>query len=89
MPLEALDLKLKANHEYESEKYSNAIDIYNQALSICTHPILLSNRAAALIKRNWNGDVYSALLDRLVSYAYLHICLPFLQFDGIFFFFLK
>ena len=64
MPLEALDLKLKANHEYESEKYSNAIDIYNQALSICTHPILLSNRAAALIKRNWNGDVYSALLDR-------------------------
>ena len=64
MPLEALDLKLKANHEYESEKYSNAIDIYNQALLICTHPILLSNRAAALIKRNWNGDVYSALLDR-------------------------
>ena len=68
MPPEALDLKLKANHEYESEKYSNAIDIYNQALSICIHPILLSNRAAALIKRNWNGDVYSALLDRFVLF---------------------
>ena len=32
-------------------------------LAICLHPILLSNRAAAFIKRNWNGDVYSALLD--------------------------
>ena len=32
-------------------------------LAIYLHPILLSNRAAAFIKRNWNGDVYSALLD--------------------------
>ena len=35
MSPEVLELKLQANHEYEMEKYSNAIDIYNKALGNC------------------------------------------------------
>ena len=75
MPADALELKLQANHEYEMEKYSNAIEIYNKALAVCLHPILLSNRAAAYIKRNWNGDIYSALLDsyQVISMDSTHI----------------
>lgn len=63
MPQEALDLKVEGNNQYNAEHYARAVDIYNQALAICNHPILLLNRAAAFIKRNWNGDIYSALLD--------------------------
>ena len=75
LPKEALALKLEANAEYEAEHFSNAIDIYNRAISICFHPILLGNRAAAFLKRNWNGDVYSALIDsyNVIEMDPLHI----------------
>merc|ERR1712018_722681 len=49
--------------EYEADRHTNAINLYNQALAIQMHPILLGNRAAAYLKRMWNGDIYSALLD--------------------------
>ena len=70
MSSELLDLKTDANAEYDAERYSNAIEIYNKAIMISSHPILLGNRAAAYLKRNWNGDIYSALLD---SYNVIHI----------------
>jgi len=60
---QALQLKMQANQEYEADRYSNAINLYNQALDAQVHPILLGNRAAAFLKRMWNGDIYSALLD--------------------------
>ncbi len=63
LPPNVLELKLRANSEYNAERYTKAIEIYNQAISLSWHPVLLSNRAAALLKRNWNGDVYQALLD--------------------------
>ena len=63
LPNQALELKNLGNTEYEAERYSNAIEIYNRALVICYHPTLLGNRAAAFLKRNWNGDIYSALID--------------------------
>ena len=63
MSNEALELKQQANAEYEADRYSNAIEIYNRALMFSYHPVLLGNRAQAFLKRNWNGDVYSALID--------------------------
>ena len=63
LPSQALELKNLGNTEYEAERYSNAIEIYNTALVLCYHPTLLGNRAAAFLKRNWNGDIYSALID--------------------------
>ena len=63
LPNQALELKNLGNTEYEAERYSNAIEIYNRALVLCYHPTLLGNRAAAFLKRNWNGDIYSALID--------------------------
>ena len=60
---EILDLKALGNAEYEAQRFSNAIEIYNRALFLCYHPTLLGNRAAAFLKRNWNGDIYSALID--------------------------
>ena len=50
LPIEALDLKNLGNTEYEAERFSNAIEIYNRALVLCYHPILLGNRAAAFLK---------------------------------------
>lgn len=57
-------LKKLANDCFEREQYSQAIFIYNQALSRSPNmPILLANRAAAYMKRKWDGDVYAALCD--------------------------
>lgn len=75
MTSEALELKKLGNDEYEAERYSAAIKIYNRALVLCYHPILLGNRAAAYLKRDWNGDVYSALIDslRVIELDPIHI----------------
>ncbi|CAG7831709.1 unnamed protein product [Allacma fusca] len=57
-------IKLLANEAFEAKKYSRAIHLYNDALLKCPNsPVLLGNRAAALLKRQWDGDVYSALYD--------------------------
>lgn len=56
-------LKSAANQEYESQRFSVAISIYNDAIKQCLHPILLGNRAAAYIKRKWDGDFYAAMRD--------------------------
>ena len=57
----AEELKREANAYFESEQYSQAVDLYNLALIKHHHPILLANRAAALMRRAWDGDVYAAL----------------------------
>lgn len=57
-------LKLKANSSFEEQNYVEAIDYYNQAILLAENsPILYGNRAATLMKRNWDGDVYSAMRD--------------------------
>lgn len=46
-------LKERANAEYNAKNYADAIHFYNLALVRRKHPVLLSNRAAATLKRNW------------------------------------
>jgi len=60
-------VKLQANAEFESQDYPKAVSLYNQALALHNdiHPILNGNRAAALMKRKWDGDMYAALRDCL------------------------
>ena len=57
-PPEALNchaaaLKEEANTLYNDRMYSEAIQVYNLAILQCRHPVLLSNRAAASLKRSW------------------------------------
>lgn len=58
-------LKHEANRFYQDKKdYTSAIRLYNQAVSMCSdHAILFANRAAAYMKRGWDGDIYAALRD--------------------------
>ncbi len=49
---------------FEQENYIEAIEYYNVAIQLSSEsPILYGNRAAALMKRNWDGDYYVAMLD--------------------------
>ncbi|KAK4291218.1 hypothetical protein Pmani_035935 [Petrolisthes manimaculis] len=57
-------LKARANQAFAAEKYITALQLYNQAVEISPNsPVLYSNRAAALMKRKWDGDIYAALKD--------------------------
>ncbi|CAK9290906.1 unnamed protein product [Gordionus sp. m RMFG-2023] len=69
-----LKLKEEANQYFRASRFDRAITSYNKALSkintsvsIYTGPassaLLSCNRAASLIKRNWDGDNYAAMLD--------------------------
>jgi WD and tetratricopeptide repeat-containing protein 1 len=69
LPERAEQIKLAANAEFEGGNYSAAIGLYNRALSSCSHPTLYGNRAAALMKRAWTGDIYAALGDCLAALA--------------------
>ncbi|CAH8674056.1 unnamed protein product [Schistosoma rodhaini] len=53
-----------ASRLIEAKAYAVAVHKYNQLIQ--QHPFcpqLYTGRATALIKRNWNGDIYNALLD--------------------------
>ncbi|XP_027847934.2 WD and tetratricopeptide repeats protein 1-like [Aphis gossypii] len=63
LPDKVEKLKLKANYLFEKEEYTAAIYIYNEAIDIYQCSVLFSNRAAAYIKRKWEGDYYAALKD--------------------------
>jgi len=64
LPVKAEELKAKANVCFESQKYLEAIEYYNLAIQIAPDsPVLYANRAAALLKRNWDGDVYQGMQD--------------------------
>ncbi|XP_033227505.1 WD and tetratricopeptide repeats protein 1 [Belonocnema kinseyi] len=64
LPPQVEELKQQANENFEKEKYSLAINLYNKAISLChMAAVLYANRAAAYMKRNWDGDTYAALRD--------------------------
>ncbi|GLG95424.1 Protein will die slowly, partial [Gryllus bimaculatus] len=64
LPKKVEALKLRANDEFEKQHYTLAISMYNRAISMCpSHAILYGNRAAAYMKRSWDGDVYAAMRD--------------------------
>lgn len=55
---------LQANHYFDKQDYTAAINFYNYAIHIFkSSSVLFSNRAAAYIKRKWQGDYYAALKD--------------------------
>ena len=56
-------LKEKGNQAFNRQHYSSAIALYNEALATEPGALIYANRAAALMKRNWDGDLYAALRD--------------------------
>ncbi|XP_075551890.1 WD and tetratricopeptide repeats 1 [Dermacentor variabilis] len=57
-------IKCKANEKFGKQKYTLAIDLYNKAIRMVSDsPVLYCNRAAAFMKRAWDGDMYAALRD--------------------------
>jgi len=69
LPTAVENVKLEANRQFESGHFTRAVELYNSALASLghTHPVLCGNRAAALMKRRWDGDVYAALRDCLAA----------------------
>jgi len=72
MPPQTESLKISANGQFEAGDYLRAVGLYNRAVaSLPTkHPaqaVLAANRAAALMKRGWDGDTYAALRDCLTA----------------------
>ncbi|KAK3922885.1 WD and tetratricopeptide repeats protein 1 [Frankliniella fusca] len=64
LPPRVESLRLKANNAFENLDYPTAVRLYNEAISMCSESaVLFGNRAAALMKRDWDGDVYAALRD--------------------------
>lgn len=47
-------MKQAANHSFQRQYYDESIAVYNRAIIMCpSAAVLYSNRAAALLKRNW------------------------------------
>jgi len=69
LPAHVEKVKKSANVEFEAGNYNAAVCLYNQAIVLnkTAHPILHGNRAAALMKRAWDGDTYAALRDCLLA----------------------
>ncbi|XP_015764226.1 PREDICTED: WD and tetratricopeptide repeats protein 1-like isoform X1 [Acropora digitifera] len=64
LPPKALELKAKGNEAFCQQKFWKAINLYNEAILLAVDSaVLYANRAAAYIKRAWDGDVYAALRD--------------------------
>lgn len=64
LPFRIEALKLSANDAFERQHYTLAISLYNKAISCCpSAAVLYGNRAAAYMKRGWDGDVYAAMRD--------------------------
>ncbi|KOC65400.1 WD and tetratricopeptide repeats protein 1 [Habropoda laboriosa] len=64
LPPHVEELKRQANESFGQQKYTLAINLYNKAISYCpTAAVLFANRAAAYMKRTWDGDIYAALKD--------------------------
>ncbi|XP_077295822.1 WD and tetratricopeptide repeats 1 [Arctopsyche grandis] len=71
LPKNVKDIKEKANKEVHDNNYTAAVHLYNQAISLCSDcAVLYSNRAAALMRRNWAGDVYAAIRDCYTAIHY-------------------
>ncbi|RVE50822.1 hypothetical protein evm_004571 [Chilo suppressalis] len=64
LPERVQRLKEAANDHVNRHKYAEAILLYNEAIAACPDCALLySNRAAALMRRDWSGDTYAAIRD--------------------------
>lgn len=64
LPPYVQNIKQHANEEFQKQEYNRAIFMYNEAISIVrSSAILFCNRAAAYMKRNWDGDIYAAFRD--------------------------
>ncbi|XP_022089925.1 WD and tetratricopeptide repeats protein 1-like [Acanthaster planci] len=65
LPPRAEALKQEGNRFYcDMKDYTSAIRLFNQALGIAPNSaILYGNRAAAFMRRKWDGDLYAALRD--------------------------
>lgn len=64
LPPRVETLRLSANYAFEALDYATAVRLYNNAINLCQDSaVLYGNRAAALMKRDWDGDVYAALRD--------------------------
>lgn len=64
LPRRVESLRLRANNAFENLDYPTAVRLYNEAISMSSDSaVLFGNRAAALMKRDWDGDVYAALRD--------------------------
>ena len=58
LPANVEALKRRANELFTSESHAAAIAIYNEALQLVPDSaVLLSNRAAALMRRNWSVNL--------------------------------
>ncbi|KAG8451258.1 hypothetical protein GDO86_003475 [Hymenochirus boettgeri] len=63
-------VKQKANDAFAHQQWSKAIDLYSLAVrSAPRSSMLYGNRAAAYMKRKWDGDYYDALRDCLQALA--------------------
>ncbi|XP_032828787.1 WD and tetratricopeptide repeats protein 1 isoform X1 [Petromyzon marinus] len=57
-------LKQLANAAFGRQQWPVAVSLYNRAVALCpTNSVLYGNRAAAYMKRKWDGDQYAALRD--------------------------
>nr|CAD7407345.1 unnamed protein product [Timema cristinae] len=64
LPTRVEMLRLKANQAFDFQHFSTAIMLYNKAISLNGNTALLyGNRAAAYMKRAWDGDIYAAMRD--------------------------
>ncbi|XP_066918080.1 WD and tetratricopeptide repeats protein 1-like [Clytia hemisphaerica] len=60
----ATSLKQKGNDYFSNENFFQAVVYYNKAIALSPNSsVLYANRAAALLKRKWDGDIYGALRD--------------------------
>ncbi|XP_067945862.1 WD and tetratricopeptide repeats protein 1-like isoform X2 [Watersipora subatra] len=68
LPKRIEKIKRQANQQYEAHNYAQSIELYNKAIALYgSSSVLHSNRAAALLKRNWDGDTYAAANDCMRS----------------------
>lgn len=64
LPKNIDEMKRSGNEFMENEKYLQAINQYSECIKLMPkHPVFYLNRATAYMRRNWYGDVYSALRD--------------------------
>lgn len=64
LPEDVEAMKIAGNDLLENEKYLQAIYQYTMAIQrIPNHPVFYLNRATALIRRDWYGDIYAGLRD--------------------------
>ncbi|MCL4132538.1 UNVERIFIED_CONTAM: hypothetical protein GTU68_003196, partial [Idotea baltica] len=64
MPSRAEALRHQAHQAFNAQNYTTALHLYNTAIQLYDNIALLySARAATLIKRKWDGDIYAALRD--------------------------